>query len=337
MSAAWQWLRLSFRLQRWEVLAAAAGVAVLTVGMLWFAWQLRALVAAAPQCADPSTFVAGCERAGQQMQEISAWATRSTYLSYGAPFGMGLLLGVPLVARELEGRTAPIAWTLSRSRAAWLGRRVAFAALIVVTLLVVVAVAGEVLAAAVVPDAKLGEDFTWYGRRGPLLVARGLAALGIGVVAGALVGRTLPGLLTAAFASVLIFTGVSLVMDRWNESDAIVAQAYGVDRSGAYVERASVGLFLGQRVELASGELVTWDEMGARGLNVEAIDGEDGALYANVDDLTRGEDVIGWDRELLVPGRLYPQVVLRESGVLGALTLTALAAGLIVVRRRRPG
>lgn len=328
MSAAWQWLRLSFRLQRWEVVAAAAGVAVLTVGMLWFAWQLRALVAAAPQCADPSTFVAGCERAGQQMQEISAWATRSTYLSYGAPFGMGLLLGVPLVARELEGRTAPIAWTLSRSRAAWLGRRVAFATLMVVTLLVVVAVAGEILAAAVVPDAKLGEDFTWYGRRGPLLVARGLAALGIGVVAGALVGRTLPGLLAAAFASVLIFTGVSLVMDRWNATDA-TAQAYGVDRIGA--------LFLGQRVELTTGELVTWDEMGARGLDAYAINGEDGGLYANVDDLTRGEDVIGWDRELLVPGRLYPQVVLRESGVLGALTLTALAAGLVVVARRRPG
>lgn len=327
MSAAWQWLRLSFRLQRWEVLAAAAGVAVLTVGMLWFAWQLRALVAAAPQCADPSTFVAGCERAGQQMQEISAWATRSTYLSYGAPFGMGLLLGVPLVARELEGRTAPIAWTLSRSRAAWLGRRVAFAALIVVTLLVVVAVAGEILAAAVVPDAKLGEDFTWYGRRGPLLVARGLAALGIGVVAGALVGRTLPGLLAAAFASVLIFTGVSLVMDRWNATDA-VAQAYGVDRGG--------GLLLGARVELASGELVSWDEMTARGLNVEVV-GMNGDLYANADALGRGEDAIGWDRELLVPGRLYPVVVARESAVLGALTLVALMAGLIVVRRRRPG
>jgi hypothetical protein len=32
------WVRLSFRLHRWEVLASAAGVAILSAAMLWFAW-----------------------------------------------------------------------------------------------------------------------------------------------------------------------------------------------------------------------------------------------------------------------------------------------------------
>lgn len=258
---------------------------------------------------------------------MSAWATRSTYLSFGAPFGMGLLLGVPLVAREIEGRTAQIAWTLSRSRAAWLARRVAFAALIVAALLAVVGVAGEILTAATLPDGKPGQDFMWYGRRGALIVVRGLAALGIGVVMGALVGRTLPALLAAAFVSVAIFAGVSFGMDRWNETDAI-AQAYGVDRGG--------GLFLGQWVELASGELVSWTEMQARGLSVEAI-GMDGELYATTSAMASGDAAIGWDRELLVPGRQYPLVALRESAVLGGLTVVALIAGLAVVNRRRPG
>ena len=327
MSAAWHWLRLSFRLQRWEVMASIVGVAVLTAGMLWFAWQLRTLLAMSPQCADPSIFVAGCERAAHEIQEVSAWAQRSTYLSYGAPFGMGLLLGVPLVAREVEGRTAQIAWTLSRSRAAWLARRVAFASLLVIALLAVLGIAGENLTAAVLADGKPGEDFTWYGRRGALVAVRGLAALGIGVALGALIGRTLPALLAAAFVSVAIFTGVSLGMDRWNETDA-TAQPYGLDRGGALV--------LGTRVELASGELVSWEEMSARGLNVEAID-TDGQLYANVDAMNRGEAPIGWDRELLLPGRLYPLIVLRESAVLGAVTLLALVAGLFVVKLRRPG
>ena len=327
MSAAWNWLRLSFRLQRWEVLASIVGVAVLAAGMLWFAWQLQTLLAASPQCADPSTFIPGCERAGEQIQELSSWAQRSTYLAYGAPFGMGLLLGVPLVAREVEGRTAQIAWTLSRSRAAWLSRRVAFAALVVIALLAVVGIAAEILTVAVLADGKPAEDFTWYGRRGALVVVRGLAALGIGVVLGALIGRTLPALLAAAFVSVAIFTGVSLGMDRWNQTEA-VAQPYGLDRGGALV--------LGTRVELASGELVSWEEMSARGLNVEAID-MDGQLYANVDALNRGDDPIGWDRELLLPGRLYPLIVLRESAVLGGVAALTLLAGVLVVKRRRPG
>jgi hypothetical protein len=327
VTAAWDWLRLSFRLQRWEVLAPALGVAILSAGMLWFAWQLRTLLAATPQCADPSIVVVGCERAAREIQEISAWAERTTYLSYGAPFGIGLLLGVPLVARELESRTAQFAWTLSRSRAAWLAQRVAFAALVLVALLTVVGVVAEILTAASLPDGKPGEDFIWYGRRGFMLVARGLAALGIGVFVGALVARTLPALLAAAFVSVVIFTAVSLGMDRWNETDAVV-QAYGVDRSG--------GLVLGLRVKLASGELVSWEELSARDINIEAI-GENGELYADVAAIGRGEDPIGRELELMVPGRLYPLIVLRESAALGGVTLAALGIGLIVVRRRRPG
>jgi hypothetical protein len=327
MTAAWDWLRLSFRLQRWEVLASAVGVAILSAGMLWFAWQLRNLLAATPGCGDPSILVAGCERAAQEIQEVSAWAERATYMSYGAPFGMGILLGVPLVARELESRTAQFAWTLSRSRAMWLARRVAFAALVLVALLAVVGVVAEILTAASLPDGKLGEDFIWYGRRGGLLFVRGLAALGIGVAVGALIGRTLPGLLAAAFVSVVIFTAVSLGMDRWNETAAVV-QPYGVERSG--------GLVLGLRVKLASGELVSWDELSARGINIEAI-GENGELYANVEAMGRGDDPTGRELELIVPGRLYPVIVLRESAVLGGVTLAALGIGLIVVRRRRPG
>ena len=42
------WLVLSFRMHRWEVLASAAGVAILTAAMLWFTWQLRTLAATAP-------------------------------------------------------------------------------------------------------------------------------------------------------------------------------------------------------------------------------------------------------------------------------------------------
>ena len=324
MSRIGSWLALSFRMHRWEVLASAAGVALLSAGMLWFTWQLRALAATDPGCVDPSAYAPGCTQLAQRFYELSSKADWLSYFSWGAPFGMGLVLGVPLVSREIEHRTAAMAWTLSPSRAWWLGRRAAFLVLVLVVLLLVLAFVGEVLASAQMPTLHLDRDFAWYGRRGGLIVVRGLVSLGIGVLIGAMLGRVLPALLLAAFASVLVFTAVSLGMDRWLERDAI-AQPYGLDRAG--------GLNLGQRIELPSGKLVGYGDLPYRG-DTWDVDGE---IFAAEADIGHSDRIIGWDRELLVPGRLYPQIVLRESAVLAGTALVLGLAALGVVRRRRPG
>jgi hypothetical protein len=320
------WLILSFRMHRWEVLASAAGVAILTAVMLWFAWQMRTLAATHPECVDPSAYAPGCTQLGQRFYELSSKGEWLSYLSWGTPFGMGLVLGVPLVSREIEQRTASMAWTLSRSRVRWLVQRVAFLALVLIGLLVVIAVAGEVLASAQMPNLHLDRDFAWYGRRGGLIVVRGLASLGIGVLAGAWLGRVMPALLVAAFASVLIFSGISLGMDRWMEGDA-VAQAFDADRAG--------GRQLGQRVLLPSGELIDNAELQRRGLSYEVI--ADDQLYAKPEDIGHLDKLIGYDRYLVVPGSLYSRVVLRESAAVGATAILLALATTVVVRRRRPG
>lgn len=325
------WLALSFRLQRWEVLASAAGVALLAIAMLWFTSQLRALAASEPGCSDPAAYIAGCEQFVQRFSELADWGRQLLLVSWGAPFGMGLVLGVPLVAREVEHRTAGMAWTLSRSRAVWLARRVAFLALVLIGLLAVVAVVSEILASALMPNLTLDSDFTWYGRRGGLIVLRGVLSLGIGVFAGAVVGRLLPGILVAAFASVLVFTALSLGMDRWLETDAVLSPAMNggpFDQSG--------GRSLGTRIELAGGEVVTWEDLLARGYTDWQEDME-GRLYTSVDDVGQPDRAIGWERQLLVPGRLYPQIVLRESAVAGGGGALLLLAAAGVVSRRRPG
>ena len=183
-----RWARLSFRLQRWEVLASLVGTIVLAALMLWFAGQLRFLAAGEPGCADPAAYVPGCETFVRRFQDVAGWAQGLLYLSWGAPFGMGLVLGVPIVAREVESRTAGMAWTLSRSRLRWLAGRFAFAVVVLVALLAVVVLASGQLAAAIVPTQHLERDFTWIGRRDWLIVARGVAALGIGVLFGFGVG-----------------------------------------------------------------------------------------------------------------------------------------------------
>lgn len=326
MSRIGSWLILSFRLTRWEILASVAGVALLSAAMLWFTWQLRALAAADPACIDPMTYVAACELSPQAFYELTSKAEWLSYLAWVAPFGMGLLLGVPLVSREVEQRTAGMAWTLSRSRTRWLVRRAAFLILVLVVLLLVVAVIGEVLAAATMPTRHLDRDFAWYGRRGGLIVVRGLASLGIGVVVGAWLGRVMPALLVGIAATVLIFSGISLGMDRWIEGDAIV-NAYGSPDEG--------GRYLGQRVLLPNGELIDYGELQRRGLSFEAI--QDDLIYARPEDVGHPERIVGRDRQLLVPGKLYPQVVFREVGVVGGVAALLALAATFVVGRRRPG
>jgi hypothetical protein len=197
---------------------------------------------------------------------------------------------------------------------------------VLVVLLTVVAVASEVLASAQMPNLHLDRDFSWYGRRGILIVIRGIASLGIGVLLGAMLGRVLPALLVAVFATILIFTVISLGMDRWLEGDAIV-QAFDADRAG--------GRQLGERILLPSGELVDYGELQRRGLAYEVI--QDDLLWAKPEDIGHMDRLIGYDRYLVVPGSRYPQIVLRESAVLVGVTILLALAAAAVVRRRRPG
>jgi hypothetical protein len=320
------WLILSFRLHRWEVLASAAGVAILSAAMLWFAWQLRTLAATDPGCVDPAAYAPGCTQLGQRFYELSSKAEWLSYLSWLAPFAMGLVLGVPLVSREIEHRTAAIAWTMSRSRTWWLARRVAFLALAAVLLLIVVGVVGEMLAAATMPAQHLDRDFAWYGRRGVMIVVRGLASLVIGVLIGAWLGRVLPALLVAVFASVLVFSAISLGMDRWIEGDAIV-QKFDADRAG--------GRQLSERIQLPNGELIDYAELQRRGLAYEVI--QDDLLWAKPEDIGHMDRLIGYDRYLVVPGSRYAQIVLRESAVVGGAAVLLALAAILVVKRRRVG
>jgi hypothetical protein len=327
-----RWATLSFRLQRWEVLASVAGVALLAVVQFWFAWQLRGIAATEPGCPDPQAYIPGCEALARRFQGLADWGTGLLLLSWGAPFAMGLLLGVPIVARDVEGRTAGIAWTLSRSRTHWLAGRVAFATVVLVALLAVVVVASGALAGAIQPNLHLERDFSSYGQRDWLIVARGLAALSLGVLAGAVVGRILPALLVATFASALVFAGVSLGMDRWNQTLAIVIDPYAMPDGGPEWDGA---MGLGGGVQLPSGEFVSYSDIQA---DVQYGD-ESGGMYSRYDEEAQRPDpasFIGWERSIIVPGRIYLLVMARDSAVMVGIGVILSGLAVLAVRRRRP-
>jgi hypothetical protein len=306
-------LHLAWRLQRAQLLFCLGLCGGLAGVALWLAADMRSMLTGCgtPQAARACEFIYPFQQTHgtpvAMVQAVTDWV----------PYGVGMLLGIPMVAREVEHRTALIAWPLAGSRLRWLAWRaipVIFAGLALVTVL---AVAVEQMDQAYLPKSDLG--FLRYDGRGVPLVMRALVALLLGVGLGALVGRLLPGLLIGIGLSVALSVGFALVVDRWVPSAAMSAGQS--PESGT-----SNPLTTEVRYRLPDGSLVSAEE--GEGL-VEAAYEASGGEEPDADTLPQAVFFgISADR--------YGEVVVRESLALGVLATALGAAAAVVVRRRRP-
>lgn len=326
------WLRISYRQQRWELILVGAGVGAATVAMIWVTGQVEATRSLKESCLASTSLQEACN--GQVTLAWDAFnnGQRLLGLMVIAPFGLGLILGTPLVAREIEGRTAPLAWSLSRSRVRWLVGRVGFAALVTVILLASLAIASDRMATTMYPERTLGQDFDWYGQRGWLLVARGVGVLVAAVLVGAVLGRTLPTLLLAGILVGASAVAIGNLNQAWLEREAVVMRVdpqLGLEDAGA--------LWVNGGLQLVNGTTYTWEQAYAHGIMADLSDDEgSGARYASEADYRAGR-VAGYEVAFVIPGKRYPEIVARESAEIIGLGLLALGITALVVRRRRPG
>jgi hypothetical protein len=343
MSGALTWARLSYRQQRWELLLVLLAVAGAAAAMVWAASTLDAMRAASPEClagvgggfvgsypeGEPA---ATCQGIIGDYYGTESLATTLIDLAWVAPFALGVILGAPLVAREIDGGTAQLAWSLSRSRSGWLLRRIAFMAIVGLTLLAVLAFTSELLAAAILPDHALDADFVWFGRRGWPIVARGAGAMMLGVLVGAIIGRVLPAVLASAVVIGIAFTGLSLAHDQWNRAEATLERRILDAAQPSEAEITGLGVAYG--IETVDGEFLSYSEAYDHGLNA-TYTGADGKVYPSEADIAAGR-FIGHEAMLIIAGERYPELVARESAVAGGVGLVALGTAALVVRRRRP-
>ncbi|MBA2571136.1 MAG: hypothetical protein H0V04_08160 [Chloroflexi bacterium] len=249
-------------------------------------------------------------------------------IAVAIPFVVGLLLGIPIVGRELELRTATLAWSLTGSRVRWLlARLLPMLALALVGLVVVAWLVAE-MARAAHPWNYLGPgripNLTELGSEGPTLVGRGIMALGIGLLAGAVAGRTLPALAGAAILCfALLFVG------------APALQNVIVDRVAVWVEGSPE---LGGLPTLRSLRFGFRDSDGGF-LSEEEVYGEDidprcvGCTY---------EEYERWINENLVrvefaaPIESYPVFEAAETALTSGIGLACMVATVPIVVRRRP-
>lgn len=176
---------LTWRQHRWPIVVSAALTGVLVVLMLITASDLSSmahhcLTAARGQCRRETTEPTP-SHTGYLMNTV-------VFL----PVLVAVFWGVPLLAREFEQRTLPLAWSQDVSRVKWLAGKTA-------VMVVLVAAMGTALAAASIhlaheyhayTSASLFEG-TQFQAGGWLPLTLGLAWLAVGIAAGAATRRVL--------------------------------------------------------------------------------------------------------------------------------------------------
>lgn len=123
---------------------------------------------------------------------------------------LALTVGVQLIAKETEQRTASLAWTLAPSRSRWFVERALVVGVMITIVAIIVGSALDVLQAATDPLTPLDRSLKSYFVRGPMVPGLVVGAFGIGVASGAVTGRGLPGLIVGAGLAVTLLSGVLL-------------------------------------------------------------------------------------------------------------------------------
>ncbi len=316
--------RLAVRIQRFEVWSSVFLVAVVGITALIVKARLDG-VGAPVECLTPWIFedvvydAAHCEplaKAFGQINEDEAWLAMTAM--YVLPIIVGLVLGVGLVGREIEGGTAPTVWALAGSRRRWLIGRVVPILAILVALLVFSAVTSEILAAARVPWQFGRAAFDDAGLHGPGIVARGLAAFGLALAVGAWSGRMLPTILISALLSLFLGVGGYLLLETW-----VDANAHEIAVPSWFNGWYDGGRFTGEFYRLPDGS-----EVG-RFTDLRAL-------------APAGADPETWVTEEVrvvaigVHAPDYPRWVATEVAVFGVFGLVWLLATFAIVERRRP-
>jgi hypothetical protein len=304
---------MTYRIHRFEIrailFATLLSVAVSAIVASWI--ETSGYADCLVTSGEPTVACLDLESTGRWFGRV---ASMSILLASFFPFVAGLLLGTPVVAKEIDSGTARLAWSLSPSRARWFVARL-------VPMLVAVAVAGmaigivaDVLVGVMAPNRDLANSFVSFHGRGVLIATSAILIGAAAVALGAILGRATPTLVLALVLGGLTLFAVAEVHRRLVlPAEAVVApleQSVGDD-----------DLYIDGKFQLPDGSLATWDELVARDPSI--VESEFGPEYPFV--------------SRIIPGERYREIEAREAGVHLGISALFLLAGGVVVLRRRPG
>ncbi len=309
-------LRLTWRLGRWEIAVLVGGSLLLAGVVALVAWQLSVSAAALAACyanTSGTPLPVSCSAAIERANTLGTVAPVLEGATTVVPFIVGILLGAPLVSREIEKRTAGIAWSLSLSRTRWLVLRAGPLLIAIALALLLLGQASEALIRAT-PPGELG--YRVFAMHGPLIAMRGIATFCIGVLVGLLMGRMLPAILLTGALVVAVLVGLELARDQVMRAEATWIRSDAADFSGVLIYGTGY-------VDDTTGAVIDFEEAYRR--YPDAFGPEGPGIPPGMSQLY-----------LATPPDLYPFFVAGEGAALLVISVLASGAALWALRSRRP-
>jgi hypothetical protein len=322
---------LTWKQHRFETgLVVVFGV-VTAVSALVEAWRLNSVGFPAsclsdgrvPYWYDPTLPVTACQAAGQRFHDIYNEFEFGLVAQAGQllPFLAGLALGAQLVAGEIDGGTAPFAWTLADSRWKWLLWKLVAAVLLLVPVMLIAGMAEDVLQGAINPGLSAYASYANYTARGVFWVLWSLAALCGTVALGTIIGRAAPTVMVALVICIFARGTLEPALNATILRPMAVLELPRIHTPGELIV-GDGGLYLdGQPI---SGDLQTWYDTH------EVCTPFQGGISCGTPDDTPEYS------EYAIPGDRYWQVVARGAAAMLAGTAFFAALGFFLVGRRRP-
>jgi hypothetical protein len=310
-------VRLTFRMHRFEVGAILVLASLLILGSVVVSWAL-ANVELPPDCKpsfETGELPASCVARFEAFNKIATLASPISLLSTLFPIIAGLLIGGPVMAREIERGTTSLAWSLSPSRVRWFLQRVVPMVVLLLGVSFAVGAAADHLTHVLSPEEDLSASFIGFRNRGVLLATQAFLLASTAVAVGALFGRAVPTFLLSLILGMLTIVAVGLVHRQLLLPEAVIQRQ---DQNNFFI--SSADLYLDSRFELPDGRLMTAEEVIV--FDPAAFEGEFGQKYPSVG--------------LVIPGDRYRMVETREGAMEVVVGLVFLAGGAFVVTRRRP-
>ncbi|UIX32905.1 cbb3-type cytochrome c oxidase subunit 3 [Streptomyces sp. GQFP] len=284
-----------------------------TAGVILWAYGPGATAAmdelAASGCRDGGGPDLGCDMLGLAGNRWDSGVVLGSLLVFFAPFLIAAWAGGSLIGRELEDRTAQLAWTQSVSPVRWLAAKLALPAVLITAGMLLLTVLHRLMWATT-GELRQG-TYNWYDSQvfepnGTLAIAHALLGLALGVLAGLVARRSLPALGVG-------IVGMGIVVQQLQSLRPHLWPAETQESKGEYPDH--VGMTVEEGSYTSTGARLPYLECGDRAK----------CLADN--------DVVGMYRDYHPASHFWP-LQLMETGILLALATVAALISFALIRRR---
>ena len=304
-------IRLVFRMQQFEIVAVGLMAAALVGAALYVANELNA-VGYGP-CALAAAPPPSCEALGRRFFGLQDAHANPVFAFMNLlPYAVGLFLGAPLIARELERGTARLAWSIAPSRLRWYAWRVVPVVLFAVVVTFAAGFAVDRLVAARTPGIELENSFDTFGQRGALVAITAFVVVAGAIGLGTVVGKVLPTLIAALILGYFGVFGVQHLHAEFTAREAVIVAEQDMKPGDRYID---------QFFKLPDGRVVGYEELAQ--IDPASVTSETGPTYPIVYEV--------------IPAERYREVEAREALILGSIGIAMLVGAGVIVTRRRPG